>query len=88
MTRAKKIKRVVLPVLASETVQCTRLRCTLAIGSCVSRWQRAQANALVRGSAHAGNEREGVAFVSWRSCPEGRERAGIVGNDNGRGGRC
>lgn len=43
MTRAKRrLIRRALPVLVSETVDCERLRCTLALASCVARWQRAQ----------------------------------------------
>lgn len=88
MTRAKKIKRRTLPVLVSKTVDCGRLRCTLALASCVARWQRAQQTDGARGRPSADVERGSAAqYVSRRSCPEGRERAASVGNDNGRGGR-
>lgn len=29
----------------------------------------------------------GLAYLSCRHCPEGRERARVVANDNARGGR-
>ena len=88
MTRAKSFKRRALPVLVSETVDCERLRCTLALASCVARWQRAQLSDPECGRPSADVERgAAVQYVSCRSCPEGRERAASVGNDNGRGGR-
>ena len=89
MTRAKKFTRRTLPVLVSETVACERLRCTLALSSCVARWQRAQQTDGAHGRPSADTERgAAVQYVSCRSCPEGRERARVVANDNGRGGRC
>lgn len=88
MTRAKSFKRRALPVLVSETVDCERLRCTLALASCVARWQRAQQTDGAHGRPSADVERgSAVQYVSCRSCPEGRERAASMGNDNGRGGR-
>ena len=87
MGRAKMKPRRVLPVLVSETVQCTRLRCSLALGSCVARWQRAQDRSCVRIDGHllSGKGDAGLAYLSCRHCPEGRERAQGVANDNGGG---
>lgn len=87
MTRPKKrLQRRALPVLASETVRCERLCCWLAIGSCVGRWQRSQQTDPEQGRPDRDIERgSATQFVSCRSCPDGAERAEIVGNDNGGG---
>lgn len=78
-------RRVSLPVLVSETVDCERLRCTLALASCVARWQRAQQTDGAHGRPSADVERgAAVQYVSCRSCPEGRERATTAANDEGK----
>lgn len=85
MTRAKSFKRRTLPVLVSETVDCERLRCTLALASCVARRQRAQQTDGAHGRPSADVERgAAVQYVSCRSCPEGRERAATAANDEGK----
>lgn len=76
MTRRKFPKRRALPVLASETVTCERLRCTLAIASCVARWHRAHSADPEQGRQSRELERGGATqYVSCRSCPDGAERA-------------
>lgn len=75
--RRPKHKRRALPVIAHEPIRCERLSATLSVSACAARWVRAQQTDGAHGRPSPTVERgSAVQYVSCRSCPEGRERAG------------